>query len=93
MSAESTETDVYVDDYQSTSIIVIGADGSVSVYDENYELSYEDINFAYEKWIQSNGIMVKPFEHYTVSEGLLMIITGVVLVYFLMRIFRRKHYL
>lgn len=74
----------------SPSIIVVGSDGSMTVYDLEGNITAEDCDTAYGLWVAENGIMNKPIANYTVTEGILLIafICGMFKVF--SRIFRRR---
>ncbi len=74
----------------SPSIIVVGADGSMTVYDLEGNITAEDCDTAYSLWVSENGIMGKPIAHYTVTEGILLIFFIVGLFKVAARIFRRR---
>lgn len=80
-------------DSDDGSIIIMGADGSMSVYDLDGTLSVEDCDTAYSLWVADNGILNKPLDNYSVSEGLLFLLFLVSVGYFIRGLFRRKDYI
>lgn len=87
----SEEYDKYVQQTKEAgNIIVVSGDGSMSVYDMNGNITAEDCDTAYSLWVSKNGIMNKPIDNYTVTEGLLFIGFIVASFGFLHKIFRRK---
>lgn len=86
--------EIFVPDEAETvvekSIIIMSQDGTMTVYDENGNITAEDCDTAYSLWVSENGIMNKPLDNYTVTEGLLLI-AGVVLAFgFIAKLFRRR---
>lgn len=74
----------------SPSIIVVGADGGMTIYDLEGNITAEDCDTAYSLWVSENGIMHKPIAHYTVTEGILLIFFIVGLFKIASKIFRRR---
>lgn len=72
------------------SIIIVSPDGTTCVYDENGNVTAEDCDTAYKIWVSDNNIMSKPFDHYTVTEGLLFLTFIVSMFNFFGNIFRRR---
>lgn len=77
----------------SGGIIIMSADGTMSVYDPSGQLTEEQYSEAYQLWCKDNGAMVKPFDYYTVSEALLLVIAGFAAVSLIVRLFKRRHYI
>lgn len=72
------------------SIIIMSADGTMTVYDENGNITAEDCDTAYQLWVSENGIMNKPLNYYTVTEGLLLIAGIAACFGFVFKMFRRR---
>lgn len=77
-------------DNNAPSIIVMSPDGTMSVYDTNGQLTAEDCDTAYSLWVSENGIMNKPLDNYSVTEGILFIGFWVGAFALIRKIFRRK---
>lgn len=71
------------------SIIIMSGDGTMSVFDFNGDVTAEDCDTAYALWVSENGIMNKPLDYYTVTEGLLLIAGIVACFGFVFKMFRR----
>lgn len=74
------------------SIIIVSPDGNLSVYDPDGELQYEDFNEAYSLWLQDNAALDKPFQHYSVTEALLLIVALFAGVSLVGKLFKRRNY-
>lgn len=74
------------------SFIIVSADGTVSVYDPNGELTEEDYNQAYSLWVKDNGALDKPFANYSVTEALLFIVAVFAGVSLVGKLFKRRLY-
>lgn len=72
------------------SFIIVSADGSVSVYDPNGDLTEQDYNQAYTLWIKDNGALDKPFKYYSVTEALLLIVALFAGVSLVGKLFKRR---
>lgn len=72
------------------SFIICNSDGSMTVYDENGTITAGDCETAYNYWVAENGIMNKPLDYYTVTEGLLFLTFVVSLFGFFGNIFRQR---
>lgn len=72
------------------SIIIMSADGTMTVYDESGNITAEDCDTAYQLWVSENGIMHKPLNYYTVTEGLLLIAGIAACFGFVFKMFRRR---
>lgn len=77
---------------ESGSIIIMSGDGTMSVYDMNGDITAEDCDTAYSLWVSENGVMDKPLDNYSVSEGMLFLILLIMSVYFVLHLFKRKDY-
>ncbi len=72
-------------------IVVITPDGVTTMYADNTASTHEEIvQLAKERWLKDNGAMQKPFQYYSVSEGLLFIIAACALVWLFCKIFKRS---
>lgn len=72
------------------SFIIMSADGTMTVYDPSGNITAEDCDTAYSLWVSENGIMNKPLDNYTVTEGFLLI-AGIVGCFALVsKAFRRR---
>lgn len=74
-------------------IVIMSADGTMSIYDPAGELTEETYSEAYQLWCKDNGALVKPFDYYTVSEALLLFVAGFAVVSLISKLFKRRHYL
>ncbi len=74
-------------------IIIMAPDGTMSVYDPSGQLIREDYNQAYDLWLQDNAALVKPFDNFSVSEFLLLIIAAFAAFSLIGKLFKRRHYL
>ncbi len=72
------------------SIIIMSADGTMTVYDMDGNITAENCDTAYSLWVSENGIMDKPIDYYSVTEGLLLLLLGVSVVFFIRSLFKRK---
>lgn len=75
---------------EDKSIIIVSPDGTMCVYDENGNITDQNCDTAYKIWVSDNNIMSKPFDNYTVTEGLLLLTFVVSLFGFFGNIFRRR---
>ena len=71
-------------------IVLVSSDGEIAVYDRNGNIKPEDVDTAYATWVSKNGIMNKPFDNYSVTEGLLLLTFIVSLFAFFSGIFRKR---
>ena len=74
------------------SFIIVSPDGTMSIYDDSGNLTKEDCDTAYSLWLSENAAMIKPFENYSVSEGLLFLIFVCVGFGFISKLFKRRQY-
>lgn len=72
------------------SFIIMSADGTMTVYDESGSITAEDCDTAYSLWVSENGIMSKPLNNYTVTEGLLLIAGIAACFGMVFKFFRRR---
>ncbi len=72
------------------SFIIVSPDGTMSIYDENGNITAEDCDNAYALWVSENGIMDKKLDNYSVTEGLLLCSLLVSVVFFIRSLFKRK---
>lgn len=72
------------------SMIIVSSDGTMTVYDTSGQITAEDCDTAYSLWVSENGIMTKPLDNYTVTEGILFISFLVGCFGFIGMLFRRK---
>lgn len=72
------------------SFIIMSADGTMTVYDESGSITAEDCDTAYGLWVSENGIMSKPLNNYTVTEGLLLIAGIAACFGMVFKFFRRR---
>ena len=72
-------------------IVLVSSDGEIAVYDRNGNIKADDVDTAYATWVSKNGIMNKPFDNYSVTEGLLLLTFIVSLFGFFSGIFRKRH--
>lgn len=71
-------------------IIIISSDGTMSVYDPSGTLTAETYNEAYALWAESNGILNKPLDYFSVTEGLLALTLLFSVFNFVRGLFTRK---
>lgn len=79
-------------DENEKSIIIVSPDGTLSVYDADGELQYEDFNEAYSLWLKDNAALDKPFSYYSVTEALLLIVALFAGVSLIGKLFKRRNY-
>lgn len=72
------------------SMIIVSSDGTMTVYDTSGQITAEHCDTAYSLWVSENGIMTKPLDNYTVTEGILFISFLVGCFGFIGMLFRRK---
>jgi len=72
------------------SIIIMSADGTMTVYDEGGNITAEDCDTAYSLWVSENGIMEKSLDNYSVTEGLMLCVLLMGAFYFIKSLFRKK---
>ncbi len=72
------------------SFIIVSPDGTMTIYDENGNITAEDCDNAYAIWVSENGIMDKKLDNYSVTEGLLLCSLLVSVVFFIRSLFKRK---
>lgn len=71
-------------------IVLVSSDGEIAVYDRNGNIKAEDVDTAYATWVSENGIMNKPLDNYSVTEGLLLLSLFMSLAFFIRSLFKRK---
>lgn len=74
------------------SFIIVSAEGTVSIYDPNGDLTEEDYNEAYTLWLKDNAALDKPFKNYSVTEALLLIVALFAGVSLIGKLFKRRIY-
>lgn len=74
------------------SFIIVSAEGTVSVYDPNGDLTQEDYDKAYSLWLKDNAALDKPFKNYSVTEALLLIVAIFAGVSLVGKLFKRRVY-
>lgn len=74
------------------SFIIVSAEGTVSVYDPNGDLTEEDYDKAYTLWLKDNAALDKPFKNYSVTEALLLIVAIFAGVSLIGKLFKRRAY-
>lgn len=79
-------------DDSGKSLIIVSPDGNVAVYDPNGELQQEDFHQAYSLWLQDNAALDKPFQYYSVTEALLLIVALFAGVSLVGKLFKRRNY-
>lgn len=72
------------------SIIIVSSDGTMTIYDESGNITAEDCDTAYQLWISDNGIMDTPFDDYTVTDGLLLLLVIFAIINFIKGLFRKR---
>lgn len=72
------------------SFIIMSSDGTMTVYDEAGNITAEDCDNAYSLWVSDNGILDKPINDYTVTEGFLLIGIVVGIFAFARKLFRKR---
>lgn len=74
------------------SAVIISPDGTISVYDQDCELTEQYIDEAYSLWLKDNSALDKPFKYYTVTEALLLIVAAFAGVSLIGKLFKRRRY-
>lgn len=77
---------------QDTQIIIVAPDGTMTIYNADGELDAEAADTAYSLWVSQYGVLDKPFNTYSVSEGLLLVIAASAVVYLFSRVFKRRKF-
>lgn len=75
---------------QELQIIIVSPDGTMTIYDEAGNITAEVADTAYSLWLSENGALDKHFDHYSVSEALLLVIALGSLVGLVSKIFKRR---
>lgn len=75
---------------QELQIIIVSPDGTMTIYDEAGNITAEVADTAYSLWLSENGALDKRFDHYSVSEALLLVIALGSLVGLVSKIFKRR---
>ena len=75
---------------QELQIIIVSPDGTMTIYDEGGNITAEVADNAYSLWLSENNALEKRFEHYSVSEALLLFIAVGSLVGLIGKIFKRR---
>lgn len=73
-------------------IVLVSSDGEIAVYDRNGNIKAEDVDNAYTLWVSENNIMDKKLDNYSVTEGLLLLMLLISVVFFIRSLFKRKDY-
>ena len=73
-----------------TDIYVMTSDGCLTAYTESGQLKTDVMDTAYQIWVSEHGIMNKPLDMYTVTEGLLLIGGVVCAIGFVFKCFKRR---
>lgn len=76
----------------TTQIIIVSPDGTMTVYNTDGELDSEAVDTAYSVWVSQYGVLDKPFNTYSVSEGLLLVIAVASVAYLFGRLFKRRKF-
>lgn len=71
-------------------IIIVNPDGTMTIYDSDGTITAEDVDTAYSLWLSDNGALDKPFNNYTVTEGLLLFIAIGSVVALISKLFKRR---
>lgn len=85
--------EIFVPNAEATvekSIIIMSQDGTMTVYDENGNITSEDCDTAYSLWVSENGVMDKDINNYSVSEGMLLLLVLLGLAWFVRSLFKGK---
>lgn len=77
---------------QDAQIIIVSPDGTMTVYNSDGELNSEAVDTAYSIWVSQYGVLDKPFNTYSVSEGLLLVIAVAAVAYLFGRLFKRRKF-
>lgn len=88
--SSSTPTTSVPETRQELQIIIVSPDGTMTIYDEGGNITAEIADTAYSLWLSENGALDKRFEHYSVSEALLLFIALGSLVGLISKIFKRR---
>lgn len=89
-AAPSSPTTTVPETKRELQIIIVSPDGTMTIYDEAGNITAEVADTAYSLWLSENGALDKHFEHYSVSEALLLVIALGSLVGMLCKIFKRR---
>lgn len=89
-SAPSSPTPTIPETKQELQIIIVSPDGTMTIYDEAGNITAEVADTAYSLWLSENGALDKHFDHYSVSEALLLVIALGSLVGLVSKIFKRR---
>lgn len=71
-------------------IIIVAPDGTITVYDEDGNITPEDCDMAYSLWVADNNVMSKQLDNYSVTEGLLALLLLFTVLNFIRGLFVRK---
>lgn len=89
-SVPSSPTPTIPETKQELQIIIVSPDGTMTIYDEAGNITAEVADTAYSLWLSENGALDKHFDHYSVSEALLLVIALGSLVGLVSKIFKRR---
>lgn len=89
-TASSSPTPTIPETKQELQIIIVSSDGTMTIYDEAGNITAEIADTAYSLWLSENGALDKRFDHYSVSEALLLVIALGSLVGLVSKIFKRR---
>lgn len=77
---------------QDTQIIIVAPDGTMTIYNSSGELDVEAADTAYSLWVSQYGVLDKPFNMYSVSEGLLLVIAAAAVAFLFGKLFKRRKF-
>lgn len=77
---------------QDTQIIIVAPDGTMTIYNASGELDVEAADTAYSLWVSQYGVLDKPFNTYSVSEGLLLVIAAAAVSFLFGKLFKRRKF-
>lgn len=71
-------------------IIIVSPDGTMTIYDRDGNITAEEADTAYSLWLSDNNVLDKRFDHYSVTEGLLLFIAIGTAVALISKLFKRR---
>ena len=75
---------------QDTQIIIVSPDGTITFYNSDGDVDTSTSELAHNLWAAQYGALDKPFNLYSVSESLLLVIAAAAVVFIFSKIFKRR---